>query len=496
MEALNRHSSMNRRTLVASGVGIMGFAGTVHLAAPAFSQNSASGQASTGEVSVLEWGVKGGNDAGDTERIQQALDEAPIGCNLVFPTGYFRIRRQLQVNRRLNLISRGAILSANLMDHEDVFSINIEDEGNRDNRNMIISGFRIIVNSGGRNCIHIQNASPNLSNIGMLIENNILGVRDVSTGFAIAMQGIGTHFNVIRNCQLENGVLLSCADGTVVEQCLIFGKKTAITLDLIEGAFQTKIINNGLVSRDGAMLVRNGSQVLFSGNQVEQFPTSGRNQSQARSSIAIMAADRGVRHVRILGNNFGGGANVENSITVEGNCQDIFIDDNVFCTTSSGTDISLNGRLVAWSRIGPNNTVRGPVPPNVRKRVNPVVKDTGLGTFGVRKYAADLAERAPQWIANSEFCFWKSLDGVVRLQGAWSPGATKSGTLIAFLPEGFRPSASAFLHCATDATEETAVLRIDSDGAIRVHRSPKATIYLSGTSFPAADRAAYPPTDP
>lgn len=492
-------SSASRRTMLA-GLGAAGLS-SVSASAPkdggALTTSVAPISSATGEVSVAQWGVRGGNDPRDTERIQRALEEAPIGCDLIFPTGYYRINHQLNVRRKLNLISRGAIMSGDLSPDEDLFSINIEDEGNRDNRIMLISGFRIWMNKGGRNCIGVYSRPPNTANMGIVIENNVIGVLPESRGYAISLEGIGTHFNIVRNCQIENGVFLGCADGTTIENCVVFGKKTAITLDLVSGAFQTHIVNNGLVARDGALLLLNGSQVVFSGNQVEQFAADGINQSKTNASVSIVASNRGVRQVRIIGNNFGGGTNVDSSISISGDCQDVYVDKNVFATTGSGRDIILEGSAVSWSRIGPNNSVRGPA--RGKRSANmtrPVVQDTGHGTFGVRKASNSFLRLGDGWIPKDGLSFWKDLSGVVRLEGAWQSGLTAPGTLIATLPDGFRPAGPGFLHCGTSVVGEIAVLRVDADGVIRVHRTPSGIIYLNGTSFSAADRAPYPSSDP
>ena len=447
-------------------------------------------------VSIRNWGVMGVNGADDTARIQRALDEAPIGCDLVFPAGSYRITRQLDVRRKLNIVGQGAMFFGNFDgDREgDMFSINITDDANHDNRNQRIEGIRASFISGGRNLIHVRNQPPNVGNLGMLIQNNVLATLPDSDGHCIRLEGPGTHFNTIKDCQIENGIFLNCADGTIITGCLVFGFKTGVTLDMIEGAFHTRIMANGIVSRDGALHIRNGSQIFFEHNHVEQFQGYGRNRSAYSSSVCVDPVSYGSRFVHIEKNNFGGGSNVDTSIYVAKECEDLFIDHNVFNIVASGYDIRLADPSVRWTRLGPNNITRGTAPQ--RSAADPSaslsILDRGTGSYGVRKGIADLGVPQGGWAGAETFRFWKTLDEAVRFQGAMRSGAAGAGALVGQLPAGFRPVGNTAILCPSD--KGVATLSVAQDGRIRIFSAAAdAELYFDGVTFSCRGRAAYSP---
>lgn len=456
---------------------------------PAPAQPAATG---TERVSVRQWGAAGKGDPGDTARIQAALDEAPIGCDLIFPAGTYQISRQLDVRRKMNLIGEGAILMGAFDDRadEDMLAINVTDDGNRDNRCQRIAGLRAAFTGGGRNLIRVGNQSPNIANMGMLIENCVLTAHQNSRGHCIRFDGVGTHFNTVRDCQLENGVYLACADGMTISGCSIFGHRPAVTLDLIEGAFQTRIIGNGLVARDGALHIRNASQVHFEHNQVEQFQAYGANRSKYGASVTIVPEDYPSRMIRLVANNFGGGTNLQTNIHAEGDVQDLAIDHNVFGPSGSGDDIRLASSAVRWTRIGPSNTVRGVA--SQRPRVDPgdpvSVADRGVGTFGVRKPAAAM-QLADGWRGGPDFRFIKTMDNVVRFEGRL---AGNGGDAIGRLPDGFRPRAPVMIVVASD--RGPAMIEVAPDGALRLRAAvPTTTVDLGGAAFLCQGKSAYSP---
>jgi len=474
--------------LLAGGAGLAAAGAASPAAGPAVSPDHHA-------VSVLNWGVRGNNDPADGDRIQRAFDEAPLGCNLTFPPGDFRTRRPLVLRRHLNLIGAGdtRLTGEFAPASEDaLLDVNVEDPGNRDNRNQRIQGLRMWLVSGVGDGLAFRNRAPNIANIGLIIENNLISGSGPGPGYAIRLEGIGTHHLTIRNNQLINGVYVASADGVNVEECLIWGDKPGVTLDLIPGAFQTRILRNAIVARDGALRVLNGSQIYFEHNQVEQPPQP--NRSPEGAHVAIMPRSYGARHIRIRSNNFGGGDNARLSVHVAGDCQDLLIDDNVFNITSTGVDVQLADERVAWTRIGSNNSARRS---GVARRSRPnagglQVTDKGVGTFGLARDAAAAAptsDRQP----SADFRFWKSLDGVVRFEGAWGLGSGEPGPL-GRLPIGFRPRATARLMLPCD--DGGAVVEIRPDGVVTAVRVGAGAVDWSGVSFTAAPRPDYPASDP
>lgn len=442
-------------------------------------------------VSVRDWGVAGNNDPADTARIQKALDEAPVGCDLIFPAGAYLTTAQLNLTRKINLVGQGARIYGDFGENReaDLIALNVGDSHNADNRNQRIEGLELGFATGGRNAVAVYNRPPNLANIGMLIQNNTISVLPQSSGHAVHLEGLGTHFVTIRDCQIQNGIYLACADATIITGCLIFGLKPAITLDLIQGAFQTRIFNNGLVARDGALVVRGASQLFFHHNHIEQANVYGKNASKFAASVTIDPRSYGSRFIRMEHNNFGGGYNAQTSIHVTRDCEELFIDHNVFNVTESRQDIRLMDPSVRWTRIGPNNVARGLV--SERPGLDPAdpvtVLDRGTGTYGVRK---SLGPASSGW-ANVRYR--KTLDNLVHFEGALPPSEGSASAGIA-LPSGFRPRAATMLACATDAPGETASLAIGADGAVRVlGRRAGATVYLDGVSLPCEGRTEHSP---
>lgn len=480
---MNEHDVTGRRQLL----------GAMALLPLAGCSQPASAQATLGDspVSVRAWGALGQNDPADTERIQRALDEAPIGCDLIFPPGHYRIVRQLEVRRRVNIVGQGAAFFGDFGrdTNSDMFSINIADQENRDNRNQRIEGIRASFRSGGRNLILVRNDPPNAGNVGMLIQNNVLAVLPDSPGHCIRFDGIGNQHNTIRDCQIENSVYLACADGMTITGCLIFGRKTGIILDLLEGAFVTRILANTIVSGDGALHIRNASQVIFENNHIEQNLGYGRNQAPNGASVWIEPERYVSRLIHIAKNNFGAGTNLDTSIHINGACEDTYIDHNMFYFPGTGVDIRLMGPSVKWTRIGPNNVVRGP---DLRRGFdpgNPVsIVDRGTGSYGVRKPASDLALRNG-W--TGALMFWKSLEELLCFEGRLIPGNAAPGTIVGRLPDGFRPRGDTAILCPTAAGPAT--LAIGADGVIRVVEArPGADLHLGGVQVACHGRSAAP----
>lgn len=452
-------------------------AGSLPRAAPAAAAIRKSTQFA---VSIAAWGAHGGNAPDDAYAIQRALDEAPIGSELHFPPGEYRITRPLRLTRRVDLIGHGAYLRADFGD-ESLLTINIEDKINRDNRNQRIEGLRLFSGPGRGNALLVTNHPPNVANVGMRIENNIFSASDEGSGNALRLEGIGTHHLVIRGNQIENGIHVATADGVTIEDCLIFGIKTGITLDLVNGAFQTRIFKNAIVSRDSALVVKNGSQIYFEHNTIEQFPGYGRNQSDKRAHIAIFPRDYTSRHIQVIGNNFGGGDNAGPSIYVEGQCWGLYIDRNVFNVNASPFDIVLDGPGVAWTRLGAGNTIRGA---SLRRPhlalSNPLaVDDRGTGTAGIW---LNVVRPVSPWRASERLAIRKSMENRLEFQGALA-GQGASGSIIARLPIGFRPIADIDV-IAAGSDGGAVALRVEAVGIIRLRRAISGAVSLDGVSIP------------
>lgn len=404
-----------------------------------------------------------------TTYVQTAFNTAPLNSVIVFPPGgRVETRAQVNMTRRLNLLGQGCRwigqFGTNIT--TDLLDINITDGDNNDCRNMQISGFNALgFFGGGRHAIRVRSVSPSVANIGLKIFNNVIGVLDASTGYAISLEGLGVHINEIYGNQIENGVNLECADRTIIRENNMFGAKVAVRSALIEGAFQTTIANNCMVTRDGALLVVNGSQINFIENQVEQFASYGLNQSAQQASVTVLGSTYGSRGLRFIGNNFGGGTNQRVPIALVSNCEGAIIDDNTFNLGTGLIDIDVMAASVKGTRIGRGNKFRG------TRTSDPAwplqVNDAGEGTYNVWKAAASLALQNG-WTGSAAFRFKKTLDDLLVCEGALVAGTNAGGTVVGTLPAGFRPPATQLWNGANDVASTTTNFAVQTGGVFTV----------------------------
>jgi hypothetical protein len=251
-------------------------------------------------VSVTDWGAYPTN-VDCASALQHALDEAPLGCDLIFPPGRnpdyaYRIEAPLLMRRKLNLIGHGARLVGYLGTDvtSDLLTVNIigiahDDDADLDARNFRISGFReITLYEGGRNTIRITDDGANTAEIGWEISNCIVYTLPGSAGHAIRVEGVGTHLNnTIRQCQIENGIYCAGADGLKIADNNIYGRKPGVTVAAINGSYKIKIVDNIIVARDGGVWITAGQQVDIERNQFEQYPGYGANTSTYAGHIVL-----------------------------------------------------------------------------------------------------------------------------------------------------------------------------------------------------------------
>jgi hypothetical protein len=505
----SRRDFVGRAALLSIGVVSGAFAGRGSAQGPR-SEPSATGGP---EVSVHQWDAAGTNDVNDGPRINRALEEAPLGCTLVFPPGVYRTAITLLQRRQLNIRFEpgAAILGVLPSDQMNLWDVRVEQAvlGNGDVRRMRFDNVTLEVALGTacNNVFNVENARPQIGNLGMLVMNCRMAGLDDQRGAAVRIAGINTQLHSFLHNEIVNQIHLDgAADACRFVYNLISGHKTAFLIDLSAGAFRTLIAHNVLVARDGAMLVRNGSQVDFLHNQVEQTASYGANRSRLRSAVMINPQAYRSRQINLIGNNFGAGELVATSLHIEGGsagCEDIFIDGNMFGVTASRTDIKIADGRVRGTRIGPNNLVRGPrdraqftiYPEVAENRLDPadllVVDDNGGGTYGARKSAAALGLRNG-W-ASGDLRFWKTLDDELVFAGVLRGGSAAPNTPVGTLPEGFRPARDTVLLVPTE--EGTAAsLAVGADGVVSVLRAPTPCIlHLTGVRLAVQGRSSYAP---
>jgi Pectate lyase superfamily protein/Right handed beta helix region len=465
-----------------------------------------------GIVSIVDWIpvdmhariARAIEDRDLTPFIQRAFDEAPLGGTVYFPPGDYRTRAPLRLTRQINLWGDAARLVGffGTSDQSTLLEIALVSaaNGNDDARRMRIDGLSAYFASGGGDVLAIlagdrqfdRTPRDAIGNLGMVIERCGLSAPTTGPGVALRIEGFRTQAHIIRDCDIANSIFLRCADGVTITGNRLIGERPGVILDLHEGAFKTEVSRNLITSRDGAIMLHNGSQVDIIGNQIEQ--PSAQNRSPQAAHIVIQPTRYASHDCRIIGNNFGAGTNLKRSIWCVGGdlgIENLSVADNVFNIAGSGpghVDIELADAAVRWTRIGANSA-RG-----ARSGVDPAaplgIVDRGTGSYGVRHDAA-MAAIGAGWRATSDFRFWKSLDDMLHFSGAVEQ-TTKNATASALrLPEGFRPRTRSRGIGAGD--RGPVMIDFATDGGVHIKSADSVRIDLAALAFPVAGRARYAP---
>lgn len=471
-------------------------------------------------VSIQDWGAVGGTVGTDATRIQRALDECPLGETLHFPPVSYSIDAPgtpgtagLTLSRQINLACSktrfvgffGADVTSNL------FNIKISQAvyGAGDVRRTDIFGLETFFATGGNDVLYIENQSPMASNLHMYFSRCGFG-GNATNGVAVHVKNTLTQLHTFSECAIDNQAFLDgCADSCHFFRNLMGGTRPAFRLRLASGAFNTVIDENTIVTRDGALIIENGSQVFFTRNQCEQL---GANLGAYNATVALDASDPvtplQIKRVFIEGNNFGGGGNVATSIIASTGgfglgISDVFCDKNTFSATTLA-DIRLLDSGVQEFKFGDNNYCRGNrggaviTDPPGSVSVNTldqadlfVIFDLGRGTYGLRKLGATVTF-ANGWVADA-FSYRKGMDDILNFGGAVDAGTLAAGTLMFTMPVGFRtPFLVNFTVCTNNGT---GVLQAGTDGTVKVVSLPvgTTTVYLADVNYRVQGHATYNP---
>lgn len=393
-------------------------------------------------ISVKWFGAKGDSITDDTIAIQKALD-LPFVCTIFFPPGTYKVSSQLEsclyLNTNKSLIGdaiKSIIRADNCSNNTAILKICIsENLGNTDVRNLSIADLTMFHNNGGKDCILIKDSFPMLN---CNFENISLST---TTGYSISVKQEGFAFNTIRNCTIQEGIFLDgVADGNKILDSTIYGNKVGILLDIVDGSFLTLIKGNTIVNRDGAITVKNGSQIKIENNQFEfALSNSGSSTSTYKHTIWIKGETRQSYGVDIIANNFGGGTNLDNSVVID-NATDTHISRNRFNIVNNNDILLLSNSQYNYCHF--DNCTTGGTRRNDKFRL--IITDTGKGNFGVLKATTNTS--AGGYSAGTTFYKDPSTEEVVL--GESVGGATAVGTIIITMPVGFKPKDFYILPCS------------------------------------------------
>ena len=368
--------------------------------------------------------------------------------------------------------------------------------GSGDARRMRLDGISAYFATGGGDALLIRSfdksSTREIGNLGMVIERCGLSGPPAGNGVALRMEGNQTQAHIVRDCDIANTIWLACTDGVTLTGNIIAGTKPGVVADLVEGAFKTEIAHNLIVSRDGAIVVRNGSQIDILNNQIEQPPAL--NQSEHSAHIVFEPTRYASHGCRVIGNNLGGGTNLLRSIWCGGarfGVEGLTITENVSNYAGPGprhVDIELADPAVRWTRID-GNSARGSRP-GVDPSSPLTIVDRGTGTYGVRQ-TANSALIGSGWQATSDFRFWKTLDDILHFSGALTAAASSASSTIITLPPGFRPRTTIRFTAPGDIG---AVMLVASpDGSIRLASGNADNLDFGSVALPVAGTAVYSP---
>lgn len=351
-------------------------------------------------------------------------------------------------------------------------------EPTSDKRGFFVRDMRMSFSIGGRHVLRLKSDGLPGALIDFDISNNQFGtVGDGVTlnGFALYLEGLGTHIGRVCNNGIAGGIYAATADRIVYETNLI-GGYNGIKLDLIDGAFCTHIKNNAIVSRDG-IVIENGQNIHITGNQIEQFGAYGANANGFSSQLVMYGLGTlPILNCVVENNNFGGGTNCLSPITLVANVEHCRFRNNQYNFGSTFNDVRILDGSVKYCSFDEQffrNTGRDTSDPLI-------IFDAGTANRGVWKGATGLTF-SNGWSAGTDF--QRMIDphiSKVLLAGSLIVGSAATTTdLITVLPEGYRPKATTVLLCGNGADNAIAKLELRTNGQVY----PAGPMPAAGTSI-------------
>lgn len=411
--------------------------------------------------------------------IQSAFDNCPAEAALVFPPG-----GELRTNQTIEN-PRAVSIYGNRCQWRGYFGADTSNDlflvhAVGDQRQFFMRDLYASFSTGGRNAVRLFSDEVtgallefSITNCGLGTVNGGLG----TTGYALCIEGLGTHMGVVRGNGIAGGIYAASADRNVYTENLIYGHK-GIVVNLIGGAYSTVFSNNGIVSRDG-VFIQNGDNIFFTHNQVEQFSGYGANASAFGSQLTLYGYDRSVLNCVIENNNFGGGANCAAPVTMVANVERARFMNNQYNAGISGYDVRVLGSTVKFCSFDEQFT-RGAG----RDTSEPLyIFDSGTATRGIWKPSTILTF-SNGWTANAAFGMSVAVtESLALLSGGLVVGSAAGLTdKITVVPEGYRPRADTILACANNVNNDVSLLVV----------KPNGDVFPAGT-MPAAGSVLYLP---
>jgi hypothetical protein len=243
---------------------------------------------------------------------------------------------------------------------------------------------------------------------------------------------------------------------------MFMGTGCAITLDLPLGVYNTKIKDNTIVNRDGAVHILNGDAVRITNNQIELGQGQGDSESPVSAMIWVEGVDRICNNIVIEENNLGGGTSLDHLIYIDNAYKAVITKNQMISVNVAELYLTANSK---YCNFRPDNTVLGSVSnPRTRTLFKANVVDLGVGNMGTLKSKSRLSLQNG-W-DTVENCYFKDEYGYIHFIAGFSAGTPAANTVICTLPVGDRPLNWANVVCVSDAG--IGVITTQTDGVIKV----------------------------
>jgi len=384
----------------------------------------------TGYATPRMFGARGNGVVDDTIAIQKALDSVSIGSTLLFTDGAYKITSTLMLTRNVSIKGTGnrsvVIRGDSLPANSPLLDIAITDNGGfLDVRNWALEDITMFQNLGGNHCVQIAGG---FALITSAIRNCNFNASTVNNGKSLNVLNTQWTHSIFELNTCGSPLYLACGDANVFNKNMMLHGSggPAFVIDIVNGVRNNTIMDNTIVSRDGALHVVNGSEIRFLNNQVEQFQTYGVNQSVPSASVYIEGSLRRSTNCVIENNNFGGGTNVDYSVYFA-NAEHCVVTKNHFVSVNTAEVFC--GPLTKYIRWEMDNTVVSTISnPRTSKLFKAVIRNQSWANINMPLSLTGVNG----WICPK---FIKDSGGRIRFLGNFNGGTIIPGTLITTLPQ-------------------------------------------------------------
>jgi hypothetical protein len=230
------------------------------------------------------------------------------------------------------------------------------------------------------------------------------------------------HLKIVGGSLDGGGWLDRVADGCEAD-ATVMGYGVGWLIDIVQGGFRT-VVKGECLSRDGAVHVKNGSNIDLIGLHMEQA-SGGVNTSTFQGAsymILLEGVDYQCRDINLRRVNFGGGVGLVDMNLVIHNAALCSVDDCTFAANTIGVDIKLTGSSTS-NYIGVRNRKRGAASGTLDHPV--LVQDISLANFVSDINLTQFGAMQNSWVGYGVYCD-RAETGEISLRGTLTASASGS----------------------------------------------------------------------